>query len=97
VHTVAWDFSHDVVDRALQLHGGLGYSTDMPLETLYRCARVARFVDGADEMHRETVARQILRTYEAPEGGLPTEYVPKRREAARARFADVPAPAAVEA
>jgi acyl-CoA dehydrogenase len=80
---------HDVVDRALQIHGGLGYSTDMPLEMLYRYARHARFVDGADEVHRESVARQILRAYEAPEDGLPTEYVPKRREAARAKFADV--------
>jgi acyl-CoA dehydrogenase len=80
---------HDVVDRALQAHGGLGYSTDMPLEMLYRYARHARFVDGADEVHRESVARQILRAYEAPEDELPTEYVPKRREAARVKFADV--------
>jgi acyl-CoA dehydrogenase len=77
---------HDVVDRALQIHGGLGYSTDMPLEMLYRYARHARFVDGADEVHRESVARQILRAYEAPEDGLPTEYVPRRREAALAKF-----------
>jgi acyl-CoA dehydrogenase len=80
---------HDVVDRALQIHGGLGYSTDMPLETLYRYARHARFVDGADEVHRESVARQILKAYEAPLDDLPNEYVPRRREAARAKFADV--------
>jgi acyl-CoA dehydrogenase len=80
---------HDVIDRALQLHGGLGYSTDMPLEMLYRYARHARFVDGADEVHRESVARQILRTYTAPADGLPTEYVPKRREAAMRKFADI--------
>ena len=80
---------HDVVDRALQLHGGLGYSTDMPLEMLYRYARHARFVDGADEVHRESVARQILRAYEAPEDGIPTEHVPTRRAAAREKFADV--------
>ena len=72
---------HDVIDRALQIHGWLGYSTDMPLEMLYRYARHARFVDGADEVHRESVARQILRTYTAPEDGVPTEYVPKRRGA----------------
>jgi acyl-CoA dehydrogenase len=87
---------HDVVDRALQLHGGLGYSTDMPLEMLYRYARHARFVDGADEVHKESVARQILRAYEAPEDGIPTEHVPTRRAAARARFADMLAPATVE-
>jgi len=80
---------HDVVDRALQLHGGLGYSTDMPLEKLYRYARHARFVDGADEVHREVVARQILRGYEAPADKVPTEHVPTRREAARRKFADV--------
>jgi acyl-CoA dehydrogenase len=78
---------HDVVDRALQAHGGLGYSTDMPLEQLYRYARHARFVDGADEVHRESVARQILKAYEAPEDEIPTEYVPVRREAARVKFA----------
>jgi acyl-CoA dehydrogenase len=80
---------HDVIDRALQIHGGLGYSTDMPLEMLYRYARHARFVDGADEVHRESVARQILRTYTTPADGLPTEYVPKRREAAMRKFADI--------
>jgi acyl-CoA dehydrogenase len=80
---------HDVVDRALQAHGGLGYSTDMPLEMLYRYARHARFVDGADEVHRESIARQILRAYDAPEDGVPTEYVPRRREVAERKFADV--------
>ena len=52
---------HDVIDRAVQIHGALGYSGDMPLEALYRFARHARFVDGADEVHRESVARQLLR------------------------------------
>ena len=57
---------HDVIDRALQVHGCLGYSTDMPLEAMYRFARGARFYDGPDEVHRQTVARQILRGYEPP-------------------------------
>src|SRR5262245_43928127 len=80
---------HDVVDRALQIHGALGYSTDLPLEAMYRFARAARFYDGPDEVHRETVARQILRGYEAPPDGVPTEHVPTRREDARRRFADI--------
>jgi len=80
---------HDVVDRSLQLHGGLGYSTDMPLEMLYRYARHARFVDGADEVHREAVARQILKAYTAPEDGIPTEYVPTRRARAQEKFAGI--------
>jgi acyl-CoA dehydrogenase len=80
---------YDVVDRALQLHGGLGFSTDMPLEAMYRFARHARFVDGADEVHRESIARQLLKGYEAPADGMPTEYVPGRREAARRKFAEL--------
>jgi acyl-CoA dehydrogenase len=80
---------HDVVDRALQIHGSLGYSTDMPLEAMYRYARGARFYDGPDEVHRESVARQILRGYEPAPGGVPSEHVPTRREAARAKFADL--------
>jgi len=80
---------HDVVDRALQIHGSLGYSTDLPLEAMYRFARAARFYDGPDEVHRQSVARQILRGYEPPTDGVPSEHVPTRRDAARRRFADI--------
>jgi acyl-CoA dehydrogenase len=78
---------HDVIDRALQLHGGLGFSADMPLEFMYRFARHARLVDGADEVHRESVARQILKRYQPPEDGVPSEHIPTRREESVRRFA----------
>jgi len=78
---------HDVVDRALQIHGSLGYSTDLPLEAMYRFARGARFYDGPDEVHRQSVARQILRGYSPPPGEVPSEHVPTRRAAAREKFA----------
>ncbi|MEY2441922.1 MAG: acyl-CoA dehydrogenase [bacterium] len=78
---------HDVIDRALQAHGSLGYSTDMPLEAMYRYARGARFYDGPDEVHRQSVARQILRGYAPPPDDVPSEHVPTRRAAARERFA----------
>jgi acyl-CoA dehydrogenase len=77
---------HDVIDRALQAHGSLGYSTDLPLE-VYRFARAARIYDGPDEVHRQSVARQILRGYAPPAGEVPTEHVPTRRAQARERFA----------
>ncbi len=80
---------HDVVDRSLQAHGGLGYSTDLPLEAMYRFARAARIYDGPDEVHRASVARQVLRGYEAPADGVPTQYIPARREAARRQFAEL--------
>src|SRR6202020_412368 len=79
---------HNVVDRALQAHGGLGYSTDLPLEAMYRFARAARIYDGPDEVHRASVARQVLRGYQAPADGVPSEFIPARREAARRQFAD---------
>jgi acyl-CoA dehydrogenase len=80
---------HDVIDRAIQVHGALGFSTDLPLEQMYRFARAARIYDGPDEVHRQSVARQILRGYDAPAGGVPSEHVPTRRAAARERFADL--------
>jgi acyl-CoA dehydrogenase len=85
---------HDVVDRSLQVHGALGYSADMPLEFLYRFSRHARFVDGADEVHRETVARGLLRAVEVPADQMPTEHVPTRKAAALAKFAHILEPAA---
>jgi acyl-CoA dehydrogenase len=80
---------HDVIDRAIQVHGSLGYSSDLPLEEMYRHARAARLYDGPDEVHRQSVARQILRDYSAPEGYLPREHVPTRKEAARQKFAQL--------
>jgi acyl-CoA dehydrogenase len=80
---------HDVVDRALQVHGSLGYSTDLPLEAMYRFARGARFYDGPDEVHRQSVARQILRGYTPPPDEVPSEHVPTRRAAAREKFAEI--------
>ncbi|MGH2929272.1 MAG: acyl-CoA dehydrogenase family protein, partial [Solirubrobacteraceae bacterium] len=78
---------HDVIDRAIQAHGGLGYSTDLPLEAMYRYARAARIYDGPDEVHRASVARQVLRGYEPPPDEIPSEFIPARREAARRQFA----------
>jgi acyl-CoA dehydrogenase len=80
---------HDVVDRALQVHGSLGYSTDLPLEQMYRFARAARIYDGPDEVHRQSVARHLLRGYAPPPDGVPSEYLPTRREHARERFREL--------
>jgi acyl-CoA dehydrogenase len=77
----------NVIDRAIQTHGSLGFSTDMPLEHMYRAARAARIYDGPDEVHRVTVARQWLKRYSRVE--VPTEHVPTRREAARSKFASL--------
>ena len=78
---------YNVIDRAIQVHGSLGFSTDMPLEHMYRAARAARIYDGPDEVHRVTVARQVLKRYGRVE--VPSEHVPTRREAAQRKFADL--------
>ena len=53
-----------VLDRALQVHGGLGMTDDTILAYLYRHERAARIYDGADEVHKVSVARRILADYE---------------------------------
>ena len=80
---------HDVIDRAIQIHGSWGYSSDLPLEAMYRHARAARLYDGPDEVHRQSVARYILRNYERPEGWLPREHIPTRKESAQRKFAQI--------
>ncbi|UCH22459.1 MAG: acyl-CoA dehydrogenase family protein [Deltaproteobacteria bacterium] len=53
-----------VIDRALQVHGGLGMTDDRIIAFYYRHERAARIYDGADEVHKVSVARRILREYE---------------------------------
>ncbi|MEV5004004.1 acyl-CoA dehydrogenase family protein [Nocardioides sp. LML1-1-1.1] len=72
---------HDVIDRALQAHGALGYSDDLPLADMYRRARAARIYDGPDEVHRVVVARQVMKGYAPPPDGVPSEHVPTRERA----------------
>jgi acyl-CoA dehydrogenase len=76
---------HDVIDRALQVHGSLGYSADMPLEWMYRLARAARIYDGPDEIHEALVARRLLKRFSPVQ--VPTEHIPTRRLAAERRLA----------
>ena len=77
-----------VGQSAIQLHGALGYTTDLPLEEMYRNARASRLVDGADEVHKVTIARQTLKSYK-PVDGWPSEHVPTRRAAALEKFAEI--------
>ncbi|GIH98321.1 acyl-CoA dehydrogenase family protein [Planobispora takensis] len=66
-----------IVDRAIQVHGALGYSTDTPLAHMFQHARWARFADGADEIHQMRIAERTIAAYQATgstnaaTGGLP--------------------------
>jgi len=52
-----------IIDRSIQVHGALGYSTDTPLEQMMRGARAARLADGADEVHMQTIARNVIAAF----------------------------------
>jgi len=78
---------HDVVQRSIQVHGALGVSNEMPLGQYWMTVPVMGLVDGPSEVHRVTVARQLLRRYEAAPGMWPTEHLPERVAAAREKFA----------
>jgi alkylation response protein AidB-like acyl-CoA dehydrogenase len=59
---------HDVIDRAIQVHGAMGVTEDTPLERMYRHARYARIYDGPDEVHVATTARRILKSFKIGDG-----------------------------
>ena len=66
-----------IIDRAIQVHGALGYSTDTPLAHMAQQARWARFADGADEVHQWRIAQRTIDAYKkdkstrAATGNLP--------------------------
>tara|TARA_Y100000031_G_scaffold11913_1_gene12752 strand:- start:53704 stop:54951 length:1248 start_codon:yes stop_codon:yes gene_type:complete len=66
-----------IIDRSIQVHGALGYSTDTPLAHMYQHARWARFADGADEIHQMRIAQRTIAAYKdhastaSATGGLP--------------------------
>jgi acyl-CoA dehydrogenase len=80
---------HNVVQRAIQVHGALGVSNEMPLGGMWMAAPIMGLVDGPTEVHRATVARQVLKGYSPVEGLWPSEHLPARTEAARRKFADL--------
>lgn len=63
VKVVGAKMLHDVIDRAVQAHGAAGLTDDTPLSRMYREARFARIYDGPDEVHVQSVARRLLKTY----------------------------------
>ncbi|MDK1024862.1 MAG: acyl-CoA dehydrogenase [Gammaproteobacteria bacterium] len=61
VKIMATEMLGKVADRAIQIHGGMGLTKALPLEHIYRNARVDRIVDGPNEVHRWVIARNLLR------------------------------------
>ena len=79
----------EAVLRTMQLHGALGVSNEMPLANMLVASVTMGIADGPTEVHKFTVAREVLKEYSPAEGDWPSEHLPERRAAARADYADL--------
>jgi acyl-CoA dehydrogenase len=79
---------HDIVERAVHLHGALGTSRDTPLAKMWMGAPMLAVADGPTEVHLVQVANALLKNAKPAPGLFPSEHIPTKRTAARARFGD---------
>ncbi len=77
----------DIVYRAVHLHGSWGVSNELPLASMWNGVPLMGIVDGPTEVHKVTVAKQILKGYKPRTGLYPTYHLIERREAARKKYA----------
>jgi acyl-CoA dehydrogenase len=77
----------DVVGRAIQIHGALGVSNELPLGSYWIKAASQGIVDGPTEVHQISLAKRLLKTATPAEGLFPSEHIPTRRVAARRKLA----------
>ena len=76
---------HDVIQRALHLHGSLGTTLETPLAGWWASVPQLALADGPTEVHQGTVAKELLKRYDAAPGLFPTEHIPTRLAAARTK------------
>jgi acyl-CoA dehydrogenase len=62
--------ANQIVDRVLQIHGGMGYTRELPIERWYRELRLLRIYEGTDEIQRRTIARNLLSGHASVRGHL---------------------------
>jgi acyl-CoA dehydrogenase len=62
--------ANQIVDRVLQIHGGMGYTRELPIERWYRELRLLRIYEGTDEIQRRTIARNLLSGHVSVRGHL---------------------------
>jgi acyl-CoA dehydrogenase len=72
----------------MQIHGALGTTNELPLFRMIHGAAVMGLADGPTEVHKTTVAKQVLRDHKPTEDTWPTEWIPRQREAALAKYAE---------
>ncbi len=78
----------DIVYRAMHVHGALGVSNEMPFGGMWTASAIMSVVDGPTEVHKVTVAKEVLKGYKPAPGLWPTQHLPTKREEARAKLAD---------
>ncbi|MGY9075196.1 MAG: acyl-CoA dehydrogenase family protein [Acidimicrobiales bacterium] len=81
--------AHDIVGRAMHLHGAMGISNEMPFARMRITADMLGLADGPTEVHQVTLARQVLKGYEPGDPLFPSYHLPTKRAAARARFEEM--------
>ncbi|MFA5565206.1 MAG: acyl-CoA dehydrogenase family protein [Acidimicrobiia bacterium] len=79
----------EVIYRAMHIMGSLGVTNLTPLQSMWNNAPQMSVMDGVDEVHKVTVARNVLKEYRPHDGLWPTEYIPAKRERAREKYADL--------
>jgi acyl-CoA dehydrogenase len=80
---------HDVAARALQVHGSLGVSNEMPFGSMVLESFHMGLADGPTEVHKVALARQVLADYKPTEDLFPTMHLPKLRAQAHEKYDDV--------
>jgi acyl-CoA dehydrogenase len=79
---------HDAVWRSMHAHGALGVSNEMPFAGMWWMGPIMSVVDGPTEVHKITVAREVLKDYEPAPGLWPTAHLPAKRMEAKQKLAD---------
>ncbi len=78
---------HDIASTAAHLHGAMGVSNEMPFMGMLTSAMVMGIADGPTEVHKVTVAKQVLKDYKPDNDLFPSYHLPKLREAAQDKYA----------
>jgi len=88
---------HDIASRALQIHGSIGTTSEMPFMEQILASYVMGLADGPTEVHKITLARELLREYEGSDDVFPDYHLVRQRERAAERYAEVLADLAPDA
>lgn len=87
--TVCAEVQRDIAFRAIHMLGSLGVTHLTPMQDLWASVPTQFIMDGPNEIHKVTIARNVLKGYEPHEGHWPSAFLPAQREEAKKKFAGV--------